>query len=662
MNLIIIYLIFILHNVLSEEIQLPTELNTEEFDKISSSKLLFVEFYSPYCHHCKEFFPTWKKTYQQFKSNYPDIDIEMRQVNCVENGDLCDRENIAFYPNLQLYAPKIDKEGKVIGSSNVDSFPRNLERNPDNIIKYLKSSYSEFDKSGIMQSSSKLIDKNEIMNVIAGEIDIPHFITFFPTIQSQFDNDKYRYVNCLDCVIGKQTWDRLSNKILSIIQTGHFMCTENPTICEKLEIDVKHKPAFIMFLPKSVGFIRIDYTDQINLEKMKNWATKLYENTRYEVVSARGITEIMEYTKTLPHEPIPQNYPLKSKITIIYYYDVDAISKEDEDILPYIVKILQKSPFNIQLVKAKHAKIEQNLDIMSQELIKYINYDPNNQYEFDKNLDVALKITSKPTLLVFKDNSLIADVYQSYAPEDIRSPDKIESFINGQFPLYGELLNELIPYYFNGERKIVVIFIDTTDLKKSDEELFKLSLSAHEYYYLQKKHNFNDIQKLREKKQEKVNKLKETGAEDSKIIQASRKYVPHHWNANEVLFTFIDKSNTKIKRINPDDYEVGDAIVLDNTYLWKTNLEGSKLKNDPRELRDLLKAFLDRKPGITFHLQNSPYFGILRFMDFIHQYGFFGYLVTIITIYILTSVLLKLRRKRRRRTDGIINSFIPKKD
>ena len=95
---------------------------------------------------------------------------------------------------------------------------------------------------------------------------------------------------------------------------------------------------------------------------------------------------------------------------------------------------------------------------MGQNLIEYINYDENDKYEFDKSIQVLTTLTTKPTILVFKDNSLIADVYQSLSPEDMKTYDKVESFINSiQYPLYGQLTPQLAPYYFKTMKSIKTI-------------------------------------------------------------------------------------------------------------------------------------------------------------------------------------------------------------
>ena len=78
------------------KMDVPPTLSMKEFDKLTREKLVLVEFFSPYCHHCKEFAPTWKETYIKFVTEYPDLNIEMKQVNCIESGDLCEREHIDF--------------------------------------------------------------------------------------------------------------------------------------------------------------------------------------------------------------------------------------------------------------------------------------------------------------------------------------------------------------------------------------------------------------------------------------------------------------------------------------------------------------------------------------------------------------------------------------
>ncbi|KAI5965337.1 uncharacterized protein KGF55_001558 [Candida pseudojiufengensis] len=680
------------------EIELPPSLTLEEFDKLTSTKLSLIEFYSPYCHHCKSFYPTWEKSYRILKSKYPMLNIDMRQVNCVENGDLCEREVIEFYPNMVLYSPVFDQDGKPTGKSkNIDTFPRTLQKNVDNIIKYLQESVAEYDEGSALPSVSKQMNVDEILRAIGGEIEKPMFVSFWQANQEQWDSvdngGKLKFSeNCADCMRTKNVWDKLSNKVVSISDTGHLMCKDFPKICEKLELhsfkDGKRSPVkYIMFLPKTVGAIRFDYNGEVDVEKMKKWVNKLYVNAAYEVVSARGVTEIMEYTKTLPHEPIPQTYPLKNKVTVLFFYDVDTLTPEDEAILPHMLRTLQDSPFNIQLYKGKHKKILENIQTMGENLINYINYDENEKYEYDKAMEIATTITTLPSIFIFKENSLIPVVYQSFAVEQMRIYEKIEEFIKrNQHPFNGELTPELVPAYFltknedineMKDSKIVIILLDLSKKDQADQELYKLSLINHEYNFLKKKHYFDQIKKAREIKQEEVEKLQAENAESSKILKTMRKEVPHLFNNDDVIFTFIDKSDksqsknfkyVKNWNINLNNYEVGDALVVsrDNRYIWDENLQGMKLKNDPKQLKSVLMSLLLKDGRLPRGLVGSPFGGSLNFMNYIHDFGIWGYGLIFIIIYLIATVSIKFLRKKKYRSQGIIainnGAFLPKKD
>ncbi|KAL6449935.1 LOW QUALITY PROTEIN: EPS1 ER-retained PMA1-suppressing protein 1 [Candida maltosa Xu316] len=658
------------------KIEYPSTMGLKEFDKLTNEKLVLVEFFSPYCHHCKAFAPVWKEAYLKFKENYPDYNIDMRQVNCVESGDLCDREHIDFYPNILLYAPVLDKNGDKTGKSkSIDSFPRGVDRSSENIIKYLQEAYSEYDSGAIgMPSSSKLLDIDSMLRVIDGDIDNPTFVAFFPVSEKEWEivdnGGKAGFTNQPEVVHAKQIWDRLSNKILSISDTGHFMCKDNPS---KLKIN-KNYPQFVMFLPRSIGVVRFDYDDFVEINRMKKWVTKLFQNSRYEVVSARGITEVMEFTKVLANQPIPYVYPLQSKVLVLFFYDVDNVTPEDEAILPHLLKTLQDSPFNVELHKAKHKKIEENVITMGKNLIDYINYDETEKYQYDQVLSLATTLTSKPTIIILKDNSLIANVYQSFAPEDMRTYDKVEKFIQqSQYPLYGHLTPELAPYYFdkseaNKDDLVVAVFVDLENLKDTDSQLYHLSLIAHEYHYLQQQQYYEQVLKSR---QDKFEKAKEQ-TEALEVLKELREQVPHLWTKNDrVLFTFIDQPkafkqfrNVKGWKLNPRNYQVGDVVILskDNTYYWDTDLEGNKLTNQPKNIKKTLLSILNKDNQAHRKIVGSPYGGILSFMDYVHDYGFLGYLGFFITIYLILFALFNARRFRIRKrsspnSSGILGNF-----
>jgi thiol-disulfide isomerase/thioredoxin len=82
-------------------------LTGDNFDTVTSRGPWLVEFYSPYCHHCRHFAPTWDKVSEYVKNETqegkgPTAGIGMAQVNCATCGDLCSAQNVKGYPHIRM--------------------------------------------------------------------------------------------------------------------------------------------------------------------------------------------------------------------------------------------------------------------------------------------------------------------------------------------------------------------------------------------------------------------------------------------------------------------------------------------------------------------------------------------------------------------------------
>lgn len=87
-----------------------TQLTSSNWTENISKGLWLVEFYSPYCSHCKAFLPLWKELAQNKKhlaSDYPDAPFRMAQVNCFAQLQLCVDQEVPHFPKLTIY-----REGK----------------------------------------------------------------------------------------------------------------------------------------------------------------------------------------------------------------------------------------------------------------------------------------------------------------------------------------------------------------------------------------------------------------------------------------------------------------------------------------------------------------------------------------------------------------------
>nr|BAH80467.1 putative protein disulfide isomerase [Lentinula edodes] len=75
-------------------------LTTSDFSaKVDNEPLILVEFFAPWCGHCKALAPHYEEAATALK----DKDIKLAKVDCVDQADLCQANGIQGYPTLRVY-------------------------------------------------------------------------------------------------------------------------------------------------------------------------------------------------------------------------------------------------------------------------------------------------------------------------------------------------------------------------------------------------------------------------------------------------------------------------------------------------------------------------------------------------------------------------------
>jgi protein disulfide-isomerase-like protein len=69
-------------------------------NNLASGNPMFVEFYAPWCSHCKALAPTWKLLFNEFSNS---SSITIAKVDCTVETILCHEQEIKGYPTLKLF-------------------------------------------------------------------------------------------------------------------------------------------------------------------------------------------------------------------------------------------------------------------------------------------------------------------------------------------------------------------------------------------------------------------------------------------------------------------------------------------------------------------------------------------------------------------------------
>lgn len=218
-------------------------LNESNFDStIAAENEILVEFYAPWCGHCKRLKPEYEIAATTLKANNPPIRIA--KVDCTVNTELCKTHDITGYPTLQIFTEGV--ASKYDGALKADAI----------IQKMLHEIQSEPipEKQG---DNKKIVGKNFDQLVLESDADV--FVKFYAPW-------------CGHCKAMAPTWEELATKYKddSNIVIGDFDATANELVLDNYKSVVKGYPT-ILWIPKNDKQNPVKYAGGRELDDFEKW-------------------------------------------------------------------------------------------------------------------------------------------------------------------------------------------------------------------------------------------------------------------------------------------------------------------------------------------------------------------------------------------------------
>ncbi|KAH0587068.1 Thioredoxin domain-containing protein 5 [Termitomyces sp. J132] len=208
-------------------------------DTFPISGLWFIEFFSPYCPHCRNFAPTWDQLVTEAERDSPAVNLA--QVDCSVHGDLCTEHHVMGYPSLYMY-----NNGEKLDAFSGD---RDLPALHKFINKYAPPPPPQPNTKGDVLS---LTPQSFASTLAQG----PMFVKFFAPW-------------CGHCKKLAPVWKQLAHAMKGKLNIVQVNCDDHSAICKAH--NVQGYPTLVYI---SSGGIRSEYNGGRKLDELRNFAEK----------------------------------------------------------------------------------------------------------------------------------------------------------------------------------------------------------------------------------------------------------------------------------------------------------------------------------------------------------------------------------------------------
>ncbi|CAN6661330.1 ER-retained PMA1-suppressing protein 1 [Trichomonascus vanleenenianus] len=567
----------------------PPELADAEFDSTVANGTWFIKFYSPYCPHCKEFAPTWVELFKEMEEDAKKKSFHFASVNCVEQGDLCDRLEIETYPNLQLFS-----KGKMVGTfqerkRTVERLKAYVSQNyglaaaPEKDVKATQvQKFPEFPAStdkvnSVYPSPPKPTYEVDMSKPNPqGESKDLDLTTFGRIVTASHDPwlVKFYSPRCPHCISVAPAWAEMAKATRNYINVGEINCDVERQLCK--DAGIEQIPT-IMYVS---GTSRSLYNGLRGYADLMTYAKSAVESRNPPEVDAKSIFGIVSDSN------IGGPRSSKTSANFVYLYDDATVSEDFEALEQVSIRLLG----NAHVYKSK-----------------------------DKKLIEKLGAKSLPALFaVFEEDRWLE--YPALAPKEVRDYGDMADWAQETWlSLVPQLTPANAKEVFAHAKYLALALIDPRDVNAHALAMKEMKATAYSFLDHRMKQYNEELASLRAKKQLVVDEAKERGDEGG-AERASRKRVEVP-KMPTVGFAWIDQVFWErwIKsRYGHDSLRTKPRVIINDEKggrFWDVNARGNYIDASRTQLLDMLEQVVENQTSLrpkALHNSIAGYFVHVR--------------------------------------------------
>jgi len=211
---------------------------------VSAEKEIMVEFYAPWCGHCKRLKPHYEEAATKLRKD----SIKIAKVDCTTNRDTCEKHEVTGYPTIKIFA----QDGETIDYSGAHT--------ADAIVAKMLHEVTSEPVPTEQGDNKKIVAKN--FNELVMDNDSDVFIKFYAPW-------------CGHCKAMAPTWEELATEFKddSSIVIGDFDATANDIVIPAFADMVKGYPSLV-WVPKGDKQNPQKYSGGRSIEDFRSWISE----------------------------------------------------------------------------------------------------------------------------------------------------------------------------------------------------------------------------------------------------------------------------------------------------------------------------------------------------------------------------------------------------